>query len=417
MLSCGIRVKLSCCMGGTPVKQTPENRNTTRTSVVSTSGPSYMVVVGGARRGSKAKKPVLSRYLRPKTPSCHDSCKYATKDEGSDIKRPMRRGSRKMQFNKNKGVKRTDEPVERKKITKTKPNRSPEPKIRAPVEPIEAIRRERLLSSKKVGVSKQVSSTNRKATQKDPKMPKNRPTNLKTKAISTSALNASSRLNGQKNKKDNKTNKQTRTVPKSTSVSPVMDQNPKKVQEITEMTLQEADTAEYELVTPIVEIIQSPTTVTTESVDLLIAENTRSSSEKQVSDSESEHENADDEQVLEEDCENASNEEVIVYEEDEGLEVKFRRGRFIEPESDDNSPRKLKFRRGTVLDNNCNHESESVNLKHQEQKEKEAQELLNRLIEEKASKLAEDRKTKVGALVGAFETVISLHDDTPSSES
>ncbi|KAD7479488.1 hypothetical protein E3N88_02624 [Mikania micrantha] len=61
--------------------------------------------------------------------------------------------------------------------------------------------------------------------------------------------------------------------------------------------------------------------------------------------------------------------------------------------------------------------SETVTLKHQEmQEKKEAQELLNRLIEETASKLEVDRKTKVEALVGAFESVISLQDDASSSQ-
>ncbi|GJR68418.1 ribonuclease H-like domain-containing protein, partial [Tanacetum coccineum] len=52
----------------------------------------------------------------------------------------------------------------------------------------------------------------------------------------------------------------------------------------------------------------------------------------------------------------------------------------------------------------------SVVLKHRqgEQEKKDAHGLLNNIIEETASKLAESRKSKVKALVGAFETVISL---------
>ncbi|GJU46348.1 ribonuclease H-like domain-containing protein [Tanacetum coccineum] len=51
----------------------------------------------------------------------------------------------------------------------------------------------------------------------------------------------------------------------------------------------------------------------------------------------------------------------------------------------------------------------SIVLKHQgEQEKKDAHGLLNNIIEETTSKLAESRKSKVKALVGAFETVISL---------
>jgi hypothetical protein len=38
------------------------------------------------------------------------------------------------------------------------------------------------------------------------------------------------------------------------------------------------------------------------------------------------------------------------------------------------------------------------------------------VIEETASKLVESRKSKVKALVGAFETVISLQDGKPTSQ-
>jgi hypothetical protein len=41
--------------------------------------------------------------------------------------------------------------------------------------------------------------------------------------------------------------------------------------------------------------------------------------------------------------------------------------------------------------------------------------LFNNVIEETASKLVETRKSKVKALVGAFETVISLQDKKPSA--
>ncbi|XP_024978461.1 uncharacterized protein LOC112515767 [Cynara cardunculus var. scolymus] len=103
-----------------------------------------------------------------------------------------------------------------------------------------------------------------------------------------------------------------------------------------------------------------------------------------------------------------------------------------------NGPRRLPFRKGKVMEghehdgkriarrtfekkyieekDDSNHGLESVVLKHQgEQGKKDAQGLFNNVIEETASKLVESRKSKVKALVGAFETVISLQDSKPSS--
>ena len=60
--------------------------------------------------------------------------------------------------------------------------------------------------------------------------------------------------------------------------------------------------------------------------------------------------------------------------------------------------------------------SEKVVLRHQNAVgKKEVQSLFNNVIEETASKLVESRKSKVKALVGAFETVISLQDTKPSA--
>nr|CAD1837904.1 unnamed protein product [Ananas comosus var. bracteatus] len=57
-----------------------------------------------------------------------------------------------------------------------------------------------------------------------------------------------------------------------------------------------------------------------------------------------------------------------------------------------------------------------VMLRHQDRQEKkDTQGLFNNVIEETASKLVESRKSKVKALVGAFETVISLQDGKPVS--
>jgi hypothetical protein len=61
-------------------------------------------------------------------------------------------------------------------------------------------------------------------------------------------------------------------------------------------------------------------------------------------------------------------------------------------------------------------ESEKVVLEHQDMQEKKnVQSLLNNMIEETAVKLVESRKSKVKALIGAFETVISLQDSKTSS--
>ncbi|KAL8231482.1 hypothetical protein R6Q57_001260 [Mikania cordata] len=136
---------------------------------------------------------------------------------------------------------------------------------------------------------------------------------------------------------------------------------------------------------------------------------------------------------------------------DEAVKLRFRRGKVVDLQSENNSPRRLKFRtrvlegkqdsqnisRKTCINktldlqneeeerscrkffekkyvketNDSQNGPESVVLKHQgEQEKKDAQGLLNNVIEETASKLVESRKSKVKALVGAFETVISLQD-------
>ncbi|KAK1410187.1 hypothetical protein QVD17_36722 [Tagetes erecta] len=111
---------------------------------------------------------------------------------------------------------------------------------------------------------------------------------------------------------------------------------------------------------------------------------------------------------------------ILEPDEDDGpTRLKFRRGKILEEDEDDQSMAKINFKKKLVEEpiDDCKTESETVTLKHQEmQEKKEAQELLNRVIEETASKLEVDRKTKVEALVGAFETVISLQDDTPSTQ-
>ncbi|CAI0386969.1 unnamed protein product [Linum tenue] len=120
------------------------------------------------------------------------------------------------------------------------------------------------------------------------------------------------------------------------------------------------------------------------------------------------------------------------------VKLRFRRGKVIEIKSENDGPRRLKFRRSRVLsegknpkgDGRVRYQSrgegdvvdakkseEKVVLRHQEvdgKKDAGQGGLFNNVIEETASKLAETRKSKVKALVGAFETVISLQDVKPS---
>jgi hypothetical protein len=69
------------------------------------------------------------------------------------------------------------------------------------------------------------------------------------------------------------------------------------------------------------------------------------------------------------------------------------------------------------IENGSKMKSEKVVLKHQnvEGKQRDGQSLYNNVIEETASKLALSRKSKVKALVDAFESVISLQDNRVTS--
>ncbi|KAK2993946.1 hypothetical protein RJ640_025621 [Escallonia rubra] len=132
---------------------------------------------------------------------------------------------------------------------------------------------------------------------------------------------------------------------------------------------------------------------------------------------------------------------ILSGDEDSTLEkLKFRRGKVVDLQHENNGPRRLRFRRGRVLGDNedskgdarrrrfrkreiekdrngTSPSSEKVALRHQDvQGKKDAQGLFNNVIEETASKLVESRKSKVKALVGAFETVISLQDSKPSTQ-
>ncbi|KAJ8749994.1 hypothetical protein K2173_013909 [Erythroxylum novogranatense] len=126
------------------------------------------------------------------------------------------------------------------------------------------------------------------------------------------------------------------------------------------------------------------------------------------------------------------------HKDEQPVKLHFRRGKVVEIQSAHDGPRKLKFRRGRVLGddqtlkagarisfrrkvaegitNEKKSDAEKVTLRHQEDvhRRKDAQGLFNNVIEETASKLVESRKSKVKALVGAFETVIYLQDGKPS---
>ncbi|PHT56083.1 hypothetical protein CQW23_04569 [Capsicum baccatum] len=114
------------------------------------------------------------------------------------------------------------------------------------------------------------------------------------------------------------------------------------------------------------------------------------------------------------------------------VKMKFRRGKIVDLQQETSSPRRLTFRWGRHVgesqDSNTRKrifkkkgvDGDKVNtipisgkiiLRHQDmQQKKDVQGLLNNVIEETTSKLVEIGKSKVKALVGDFETVISLHN-------
>ncbi|CAG7879360.1 unnamed protein product [Brassica rapa] len=127
------------------------------------------------------------------------------------------------------------------------------------------------------------------------------------------------------------------------------------------------------------------------------------------------------------------------------MKLRFKRGKVLDVGSqDNNSPRKLKFKRGKIITGadtspkassqrslktkgtNFSNDNEQqqhkpkpleVVLKHQDTEEKNDSSralLFNNVIEETANKLVETRKSKVKALVGAFESVISLQERNSS---
>ncbi|KAK9278963.1 hypothetical protein L1049_028545 [Liquidambar formosana] len=120
--------------------------------------------------------------------------------------------------------------------------------------------------------------------------------------------------------------------------------------------------------------------------------------------------------------------------------MNFRRGKVVNFHTENNGSRRLRCRRGRVLGENQNGkddakrkyrwrhvvegvlnanntEPEKVVLRrHNFEGKKDTQSLFNNVIEETATKLSKARESKVKALVGAFETVISLQETRPSAE-
>ncbi|CAH8364243.1 unnamed protein product [Eruca vesicaria subsp. sativa] len=120
-------------------------------------------------------------------------------------------------------------------------------------------------------------------------------------------------------------------------------------------------------------------------------------------------------------------------------QLSFKKGKILEPKPEDSSPKWIKFRKKVVQELNPQTEGrrkklkgietrsdtcegskrEKVVLRHQKvEGKKKMMTLFNNVIEETMNKLTKVRKTKVKALIGAFETVISLQDTktTPQSK-
>lgn len=96
------------------------------------------------------------------------------------------------------------------------------------------------------------------------------------------------------------------------------------------------------------------------------------------------------------------------------LKLEFRRGKVIDnKETSRGESERLKFRKrenlGCILDDQ-KPKSINIALNHQDGQEKKEAAAYNDVIEQTASKLVGERRSKVKALVGAFETVISLQD-------
>ncbi|KAM5581282.1 hypothetical protein ABKV19_010484 [Rosa sericea] len=173
------------------------------------------------------------------------------------------------------------------------------------------------------------------------------------------------------------------------------------------------------------------------------SEYTMTETEEESFSEDDEVDNEENAETLDEDYKGKPRKSGMVCSEDvDSHPLKFRRGKVVDMQFQNNRPRRLKFRRGKVLGENENVKAdaqrrrykkregvegdaigtepgaEKVVLRHQDvQGKKDEKGLFNNVIEETASKLVETRKSKVKALVGAFETVISLQERKPYANS
>ncbi|KAK9097843.1 hypothetical protein Syun_024888 [Stephania yunnanensis] len=121
--------------------------------------------------------------------------------------------------------------------------------------------------------------------------------------------------------------------------------------------------------------------------------------------------------------ENETNENLVIEAakeaktDEDASKLSFKKGKELEKEEEGNGNQRLKFKEramgaeGDVDVGEAKAEQENVVLKRQDVQGKKEAQAYNDVIEETASKLVEKRKSKVKALVGAFETVISLEND------
>ncbi|CAL9229561.1 unnamed protein product [Arabidopsis halleri] len=121
-------------------------------------------------------------------------------------------------------------------------------------------------------------------------------------------------------------------------------------------------------------------------------------------------------------------------------QMNFKKGKVLEPKPEDSTTTSIKFKKRVVQEPklrsdvnkkkknlkdkregvgkiNGEGKREKVVLRHRKvEVKKKLQTLFNNVIEETVNKLEEVRKSKVKALVGAFETVISLQDNNRTSQ-
>ncbi|XP_031491083.1 uncharacterized protein LOC116258104 [Nymphaea colorata] len=96
--------------------------------------------------------------------------------------------------------------------------------------------------------------------------------------------------------------------------------------------------------------------------------------------------------------------------------LRFKQGRAIENQDSKVEGGRRSFRRKTKAQTNGSDSpaTPAVVLRHQDVQVKKDTQDFNQVIEETANKLVETRKSKVKALVGAFESIISLQDSKPA---